>query len=507
VIPAWAVVAAVLCATPAEPTRYVLAVGQNEGTGDDVRLSYAQSDALSITRVFSEAGGANPKNVELLEDATATSLTLALERLRGRLEKANAQSDQLILYVSSHADGAELHLKGTRFRLSELREAIERAPVAVAVLILDTCQSGAATRPKGVRAVPLAAGPRLSNVRGKVVITSSGAFEASQESDAIQGSFFTSHWVTGLRGPADASGDGRVTLQEAYVYAHQRTIDSTFSSAGGAQHPSFNFELRGQGELVLAEPKRAASQLVLEVGSPGDYLIQRLGESVVAGHFYKPSGSVQLALAPGDYRVRVKEPAQLREGLVTVANSGLSYVRESDLSAVRLERASLKGAATSLELNVALSGLVGRAAVTGPAALFGAGLHLNLGLACPEGRLCFVGLAGVSWATGAAVEPAFVHREFSAFVGPGFGVWLGRLRAFGGVGVGALWLHQEGTPIVSTRDVLAPLAVAALEAQLKLLGSISLSLGGFAGPTFLRAQTGDSLRLSAGARLGMALTL
>lgn len=502
----WLVTVGLLTAAPREPTRFVLAIGQNEGTEADAKLSYAESDALSIARVFTETGGVEPKNLELVLDATAATLTEALERLKARLETANPQTDQLIVYVSSHADGAELHLKGTRFRVSELRDAVQRAPVAVAVLLLDTCQSGAAIRPKGVRAVAPVA-PNVSNVKGRVIITSSGAFEPSQESDAIQGSFFTTHWVTGLRGPADTSGDGRVTLQEAYVYAHQHTVDSTFSSAGGAQHPSFNFNLRGQGDLVLSEPARAVGQLVLDVETPGDYLIQRAGESVVAGHFYKPPGPFQLALAPGEYRVRVKEPSRLREGHVKVASVGRSTLRDAELASVQVELASAKGAASLPQFNAAVSGLVGRPAVSGPGALVGFGVQVHFSGACVEGQPCFLGLAEVAWVTGAAVEPAFLHRELTLFAGPGVGFQFGRWGFMGGVGGGVVWIHQESTPLVPIRDAWAPFGAVSLEASWKVFGPLSLSVGGLAGASWLRAQTGDALRLVAVGRLGVGLSL
>jgi uncharacterized caspase-like protein len=55
---------------------------------------------------------------------------------------------------------------------------------------------------------------------GEVVITSSSADELSQESDEVGGSYFTHYLLSGLRGAADTSGDGEVTLDEAYRYVY-----------------------------------------------------------------------------------------------------------------------------------------------------------------------------------------------------------------------------------------------------------------------------------------------
>ena len=43
--------------------------------------------------------------------------------------------------------------------------------------------------------------------------------EAAQESDRICASYFTHYLVSGFRGAADLSGDGKVTLNEAYQFA------------------------------------------------------------------------------------------------------------------------------------------------------------------------------------------------------------------------------------------------------------------------------------------------
>ena len=80
----------------------------------------------------------------------------------------------------------------------------------------------------------------------------------SQESDEIQGSFFTHHLTTGLRGDADQNRDGRVTLDEAYTYAYARTVAATAATRGGAQHPTYEYDLRGAGDVVLSRPSSGA---------------------------------------------------------------------------------------------------------------------------------------------------------------------------------------------------------------------------------------------------------
>src|SRR5690606_19692291 len=123
-----------------------------------------------------------------------------------------------VFYYSGHADAGELRLGASRYPMARLRERLAASPAAVRIALLDACRSGAITRTKGARRVPAFAvdtGPRAA--RGLVILTSSAKDEDSQESDRIGGSFFTHALVSGMLGEADASGDGRVTLAEAYA--------------------------------------------------------------------------------------------------------------------------------------------------------------------------------------------------------------------------------------------------------------------------------------------------
>src|SRR5262249_3307975 len=147
---------------------------------------------------------------------------------QSRLASEGSGDDVVLLYVSSHADDGALHLDGTRLPMAELFEGLKKLPVHLALLIVDSCRSGTLTRMKGLKPVDTPRQVELVTgvLEGRVVITSSGPDEYSAESDLIQGSFFTHHLLGGLRGPADSSGDGSVTLEEAYAWAWARTVES-----------------------------------------------------------------------------------------------------------------------------------------------------------------------------------------------------------------------------------------------------------------------------------------
>ena len=187
---------------------------------------------------------------------------------------------------------------------------------------LDSCQSGAITRAKGVRAAPafdvqqaraLDAGPK-----GLVLIASSASDEESQESDEISASFFTHYLATGLLGDADTSGDGKVTLAEAYAYAYGRTVGSTAGSAAGAQHPVYLYDLGGAGDVVLTELAPSPGGLLFTAAQEGVYVVLDGGKRAIA-EVAKPRGEQRrLSLAPGRYTVKKRDGDSLLLGEVQV---------------------------------------------------------------------------------------------------------------------------------------------------------------------------------------------
>ncbi len=160
----------------------------------------------------------------------------------------------LLVYYSGHADAGALHLGGSRLELAELEQLVRGSAAAFRLLVLDSCRSGALTRVKGGTPIPpfdIQLNERVTG-EGAVFLTSSSASEDSQESDELKGSFFTHALLSGLLGAADENGDGKVTLDEAYRHAYEATLRASSRTLAGTQHPTFQYDLRGTGDLVLA---------------------------------------------------------------------------------------------------------------------------------------------------------------------------------------------------------------------------------------------------------------
>src|SRR5262249_42604973 len=119
-------------------------------------------------------------------------------------------------------------------------------------------------------------------VRGHAFLASSSQSEAAQESDRIGGSFFTHYLVTGLRGAADASGDGRVTLNEAYAFAFRETLAGTEATRGGAQHPAYDIEMAGTGDVVITDLHQLSAGLSLPSELAGRVFVRDASGALVA---------------------------------------------------------------------------------------------------------------------------------------------------------------------------------------------------------------------------------
>ncbi len=241
------------------------------------------------------------------------------------------------------------------------------------LLILDACRSGALTRVKGGTPIPpfdIHLGERVAG-EGAVFLTSSSASEDSQESDEIKGSFFTHALVSGLLGAADANGDGRVTLDETYRYAYEATLRASSRSMAGIQHPTFEYDVRGMGDVVLA---------ILDANAPGRafvqlpegrtwLLFQNSPEGAVIGEVAARDRARKLSIRAGRYFLRGRAPDVLLEGTVEAPPGGTVIVDESGFERTAYARLVRKGggaasAAASVEAEARVrSSLVGETGV------------------------------------------------------------------------------------------------------------------------------------------------
>lgn len=347
-----ALAALVLATLPAaaQPRRVAVVVGNNAGMSDELDLRFAERDARKVARVLTDLGGFDPAEVHLVLGQRSDTLQGLLEGMAFEApddDTLDGGESTLLVYYSGHSDERNLHLSGTAMAVGDLRRALDDTGAKLSILVLDSCHSGAATRAKGASLGPAFEIEFLAEpeVEGQIVITSSSADEISQESDRIEGSFFTHHLVSGLYGSADSDADGLVTLEEAYRYAHFRTVEQTIESRGGVQHPSYRFALSGQGHVVLSNLSRATAWLEIAASSVGGeyFVLDGDRQLVLTEVLPGPNGTARVALPPGDYRVRKRERERFLVLDVAARAGSTVQVRDADMRSVPYTDESVKG--------------------------------------------------------------------------------------------------------------------------------------------------------------------
>lgn len=299
------------------PQAYAVVVGSHRPGPGQAPLRWAGEDAARVADVFVDLGGMDPDRVDLLEDPGLDELLAALDDAAARMQadQAAGAEPSFLFYYSGHARAAGLDLGGEQLALDDLRDELDALPAKVRLVVLDACQAGAVSGVKGV--APAAAFSSASirglEAEGTAIIASSTGSELSQESDALQGSYFTHHLVTGLRGAADADTDGAVTLDEAYAYAYDRTLTSTAETAVGRQHATLETDLKGRGGVLLTRPEGARARLRFGPDDTGEILLAQAGTGVVSAEVSKAGGdALTLALPPGAYTVWWEQGARTR---------------------------------------------------------------------------------------------------------------------------------------------------------------------------------------------------
>jgi hypothetical protein len=288
--------------------RYALIVGANSGGGNRPQLQYAVTDAERFARVMRELGGVTGGNEILLRQPRLRELMDALDTLTRRVADArkNAGRTEVIVYYSGHADEQGLLLGDDRYSYRSLRDRLDQIPADVRIAVLDACSSGAFTRLKSGRPRPAFLVDESAEMRGHAFLTSSAESEAAQESDRIRASYFTHYLISGFRGAADLSGDGKVTLNEAYQFAFNETLGRTVDSRGGAQHPSYDISMSGTGDVVMTDVRQTTATLVIGEELEGRFFVRNAAHELIV-ELFKPRGRVvELAVEPGAYEVRVE---------------------------------------------------------------------------------------------------------------------------------------------------------------------------------------------------------
>lgn len=224
------------------PALYVLSVGVSSYRGPGMQLDYPAKDAREIAAALRQQQGRRYRKVEarVLSDAEASRAAI-LQGLRW-LKDSVSSTDVALVFLAGHGvndrasgvylylpHGAELDHDETMISGEELKRALGQIAGRV-LLLLDTCHSG------NLRGLWTARGAvdltRLTNdlatlESGVVVFAASAGGQASKESARWGNGAFTKAVIEGLKGRADYTRSGQITVSMMEHYIFQRVMELT----------------------------------------------------------------------------------------------------------------------------------------------------------------------------------------------------------------------------------------------------------------------------------------
>lgn len=493
----------------AETRRFAIVVGNNAGADALPPLRFAETDAEKMARVFVELGDVKPEDLYLLTARGPGEVETAVRQVRAKIDALHRQPDTravVLFYFSGHSDGEALELGRERLGYSTLKALLAGTGAELKVAIVDACRSGSALMQKGGRPAPgftIRLADQLT-ARGEVFITSSAQDESSLESSEVSGSYFTHNLVSGLRGAADTSGDRQVTLSEAYHYAYERTVSATAIAPSGAQHPAYDYQLQGSGDLVLASLIRGSSTLGLPEGAERVVVTDLVRDQVVAE--VTPGAAREIALEPGDYGVRLLRAGQTYGGRFRIAKGTRYALRWADLHEVVLPTVAAKGPGevTRVESRRAEGPILGFSVGGEAAATPNVGLQGVLRISWEPAQTTgveFAVLAGGGSALTSAISETSLGARF------GYRAALRTERVFFSIGaeagLSALWVSGTGAQQTQLGLVAGPRAAF----RVRVGGPAWLGVEGEVPLTLVGEEAGVRATMTPSVVLGVALEL
>ena len=282
----------------------------------------------------------------LLQGRNATRVEAAFRALTERIQTSQAAKKEtvLIVYYSGHADMAAMHLGRSRFEFERLTHLLESAGATFKILIMDACRSGELTRVKGGKpAQPfrIVSTEKLKSA-GNAIITSSAAGEDAQESDRLGGGVFSHHFMSGLRGAADRSGDQQVSLSEAYRYAYDETLRTT-SRARFIQHPTYAYKMKGREDLIITRLAQSHELGRVQLTGSGTWVF--LNQANPASGVLEVTTDAQrdVIVQPGTYTLRLRTSRAVYEGEAHVRLGETKRIAIRQLKVIPFGRTVRKG--------------------------------------------------------------------------------------------------------------------------------------------------------------------
>jgi len=430
----------------AEVKRYAFLVGSNHGAPHETPLRYAESDVAAVADVLVSLGNFPSERVVRLLAPSAPRVRKALMELALTIQRDLRGGGEAVLfaYYSGHADVQNLHLGGSELPADELKDLVRLSQANLKVLVVDACRSGGITQVKGGRpAAEFQIGSQdLLRNEGYAIITSSAAGQDSQESETLRGSVFTHHFLAGLCGLADLNGDRLVTLGEAYGYAREQTLKSSMNTLAGWQNATYQYDIRGRSDPVLADLRRQGDRAELVLRTPGEYLLMDASSGSVLFEAGVKNPRTALQVSPGRYRIRARTRVNVYETELALAAGESRRLDTADMRPVPMAQVVRKGETSAM---LASGPTVGASVHGGLAPGFSPMMGVQLGWAFELPRFSLIPRVGFGGGHATATNNVQSHtlRALTAELAGLYVFDFGRLALAPSLSLGWMGLEQR----------------------------------------------------------------
>lgn len=264
----------------AKENRYAIAViignrnysGNNRDVPD---VDFAQNDAQAMFDYVTGSLGFREGNVIFLKDATQADLVSTFgsrDNPKGKLyDWVRPNQSDIFVYYSGHGapsltngqgyllpvDGNPMKVELNGYALETFYANLAKIPARTTTIILDACFSGASASGTVVRNAS-SISLKLVNTQAEIpkatVLTAAGLSEVASWDETNRHGLFTSYFLKGVTGAADAkdygNSDGKVTLAELKKYLEEEVTYNARRLYGRDQNPQISGD---PNQLLLAQ--------------------------------------------------------------------------------------------------------------------------------------------------------------------------------------------------------------------------------------------------------------
>ncbi len=246
---------------------YVISIGINKYTNQNLNLTYASPDAKAFGNFMSSKSGNLFNKIYsytlLDKDATKAKILAAMDEISQNIQKEDvfvfffaghgSIVDNLFYFITSEVTG--LYQKDKledALPVSELQERFKKLNALKQVIFIDACHSGSSIDVLAMRGgTEEKALAQLSRSSGIHVLASSDSQQQSAEIQSLGHGVFTYVLLEALEGKADgAPNDSKVTLYEIKSYLDDQVPEVSYRLIRHKQFPS-TFSIGHDFPLVI----------------------------------------------------------------------------------------------------------------------------------------------------------------------------------------------------------------------------------------------------------------